>query len=291
MLVFVSSCTPVGRSQNERNGAEIVNGTKVDEKSPLAASIVAIYDTKEHYLCTGSLLPNNFVLTAAHCVEGAPSNLVIIFNTDMDYVLGAREPDVQEAMLRHVSAAKAHKDYIYDSEKAPMYNASDIALLKFRGTVPDGYVPATMLKDPTALKRGVTVKMAGYGTRTVKSWDVDPKKFTREQLEAGEENGELMCNEQYTSCMGYSMDDSGELYETTAPIKGLLETEFVLDESKSATCSGDSGGPAYVNVRGQWQLAGVTSRGSALCDKQGVYTDVLAFKTWILDTAKELSDK
>jgi secreted trypsin-like serine protease len=64
-------------------------------------------------------------------------------------------------------------------------------------------------------------------------------------------------------------------------------TEFVagapwLDRD---SCTGDSGGPAYIEVEGEWRLAGATSRRTASafrrCGDGGIYTNVAAFDGWI----------
>jgi secreted trypsin-like serine protease len=55
------------------------------------------------------------------------------------------------------------------------------------------------------------------------------------------------------------------------------------------TCRGDSGGPLYVaDARGNWFLAGVTSRGTGqttnLCGDGGLYTRVDQYSAWITKT-------
>jgi secreted trypsin-like serine protease len=68
---------------------------------------------------------------------------------------------------------------------------------------------------------------------------------------------------------------------------GDPETEFVagapfLDRD---SCSGDSGGPAYVASRGRWLLAGATSRATEssirACGDGGIYTLVPAYRDWL----------
>lgn len=55
------------------------------------------------------------------------------------------------------------------------------------------------------------------------------------------------------------------------------------------SCQGDSGGPAYVYVRGEWLLAGATSRavpGSTRpCGDGGVYTRVGVFADWLMSAS------
>lgn len=68
---------------------------------------------------------------------------------------------------------------------------------------------------------------------------------------------------------------------------GDPKTEFVagapfLDRD---SCSGDSGGPAYVSQRGRWLLAGATSRATRssfrTCGDGGVYTFIPAYEEWL----------
>jgi hypothetical protein len=51
------------------------------------------------------------------------------------------------------------------------------------------------------------------------------------------------------------------------------------------SCSGDSGGPAYVSSNGRWLLAGATSRATAssvrTCGDGGIYTLVPAYQDWL----------
>ena len=72
------------------------------------------------------------------------------------------------------------------------------------------------------------------------------------------------------------------------------ETEFVagavgLDKD---SCRGDSGGPAYIDVDGEWLLAGATSRVTSIaprpCGDGGIYTRVHAYVDWIESVAGPL---
>ena len=64
-------------------------------------------------------------------------------------------------------------------------------------------------------------------------------------------------------------------------------TEFVAGQPflDRDSCTGDSGGPAYVEVDGAWQLVGAVSRATAgverTCGDGGVYTLIPAFADWI----------
>jgi secreted trypsin-like serine protease len=56
---------------------------------------------------------------------------------------------------------------------------------------------------------------------------------------------------------------------------------FTYYDNQHETCYGDSGGPAFAEYDGQWQLIGVTSYGDYYCNTYGVNTRVDAFDSWI----------
>jgi secreted trypsin-like serine protease len=79
------------------------------------------------------------------------------------------------------------------------------------------------------------------------------------------------------------------LQSAKAKIKGFSVTEVRLDESKGqGTCSGDSGGPAFIQKGGNYLLFGVTSRGNLLCNEEGIYTSASAHSAWIEKTMQSL---
>jgi MYXO-CTERM domain-containing protein len=55
----------------------------------------------------------------------------------------------------------------------------------------------------------------------------------------------------------------------------------VVGGPQTNTCSGDSGGPAFMQLGGQPVVVGVTSFGDAACEQYGVSTRVDAFADWI----------
>ena len=286
-LVALISCEPKGSNNVVvGNGAAIMHGTDVKDTDSILSSIVAIYNDKEGYLCTGSIIAPNIVLTAAHCISGNPSDMRLVFGTNMDEWLNAREPDVQAEHIRRVSDMKINEEYKKRTNAAT--NTYDIALMKFKGTLPEGYKPATFLADQKLLKRGAIVTLAGYGVSSVEMVPLDPKKYKGDKLDQAIENGEVTCDANGHNCFEVNMTGDGLLRQTQAPIASLQETEVRLDESKAGTCAGDSGGPAYILKDGVYYLFGITSRGSSLCEGYGVYTNALEHQTWINDTIKTL---
>lgn len=287
-LIALVSCGLKSQPEVEiKNETGIIGGTLVSEKAPLASGIVGIFDLQDNAICTGSIIAENFVLTAAHCVMTKPSKLKVVFGVDLDVTMATREPDVLQEYVRKVTDIQIHDSYNPKEHSEKQFDWGDIAIIRFSGALPEGFKPVNMLTDDSILRRGVTVTLAGYGVSQVDVEPVDAKKVPN--LDEALEYGEVVCDDDLRNCLKVDMSGDGILRETKAPISSVHETEVRLDESKGhGTCSGDSGGPAYIEKNGQYYLFGITSRGSALCDSVGVYTNAVYYKTWIAETLQKL---
>lgn len=133
--------------------AGIVGGQDVPADNPLAKVMVAVYDGASRQLCTGTLIGNNFVLTAAHCVGANHRNMVIFFTTRV----------TMQATYRQVDAAVVSP--LWETNRFLEQNAGDIALLHFAGQAPTGYGHVSILPaDRTSvLRSGALTLLAGYG--------------------------------------------------------------------------------------------------------------------------------
>jgi secreted trypsin-like serine protease len=137
-----------------------------------------------------------------------------------------------------------------NSEK---FNTGDIALIHFQGTVPEGFKPAKMLRDKKILKNGLDVTLAGFGISN-----------------------------------GVSGEGAGVLRQTSVKISDARysASEVLLDQTHgTGSCHGDSGGPAYVEINGEYVLWGVTSRGvndtNNDCSQSVAYTSTVYYSPWI----------
>lgn len=268
-------------------GSKIMGGTVVLESAPIASSIVAIMDKDLNSVCTGSIIAENFIVTAAHCAND-PRHLKVVFGNDMDLYLTSHEQDILEMHVRQVTAVVAHPDY--DDKQNEMKNTdhNDIAVMRFSGKLPEGYKPAVILADSAYLKIGLMAKVAGFGVDDINLKPINVKKLkdAREKIDSGE----IYCeDEQEKHCFEVEATGEGILRQAEAPIalKGI--SEVLLNETKGqGTCMGDSGGPAYLQDGSNFYLFGVTSRGSQLCDGTGIYTNVVYFTDWINRTMASL---
>ena len=73
---------------------------------------------------------------------------------------------------------------------------------------------------------------------------------------------------------------------------------FMLDQSKAGgSCSGDSGGPALIELHAEWYLVGIASFVFNLknekenCSAQSVYTNVYAYREWLSKAFMDLSNE
>jgi len=163
-------------------------------------------------------------------------------------------------LLRKTVKALQHGDY--NPKRGE--DTYDIAMVRFEGALPAGYAPAPLLKDFSAVQKNSRVIVAGFGL----NWSWGVKK------------------------------GAGVLRTTDLKVKKPLygSSEIMIDQSlRKGICSGDSGGPAYVEVNGQLQLMGVASRGDSLpipltpdCFILSIFTRVDFHASWIQSTAQQL---
>lgn len=252
----MTACAPQNKgSVANDNNSSIIGGTVVETSDQISKSTVAIIasivDAKgeeQQFVCTGSLIADNVVLTAGHCVpevkEGEKAGMYVVFTTDLNKL--SRE------QVRNVNKVVVHPKYGQEAEDGS--DANDIALIRFAGVKPAGYQLAKYLADESLLTEGATVTLAGYGL-------TDGVNKTGDNL-LRKTDVEI--------------------------IQHFGKTEVALDQSKGkGACHGDSGGPAFLKgADGVEYVWGVTSRGIGKdgvddCSLFSLYTKVKAHQAFV----------
>ena len=225
-------------------GVEIDN---TDEVSPFTVGLL-ITTKQGQAVCSGSIIAEDIIMTAAHCVE-PNAEISIYFSSKISTTDSENNPQIRKTKL-----SIAHEDYIPNPEEA---QTKDIALIYFKGGLPSGYKVAK-IADVNSLKKSEKLIMAGFG-------------LSNRVFKTGA--GKLRRTSQ-------TLDDPNH-----------NPTEFALEQYRNGICSGDSGGPSFVQRQSGIEVAGVASRVGGTfygCIGEAVYTKAGAFMPWILDNIEKL---
>lgn len=204
-------------------------------------------------LCTGIVLKQDLVLTAAHCIE--PGLTYKLYELDAE-----RKPvfhDLAKTVV-HPQFSKA----TFDANRA----TADVALLKLAAPLPAKFAPALLATPRARVTVGQTFYIVGYGVTAPRD-NRSAAVLRRADLVATGQPGNLQLR----------LFDPATKGETL----GL------------GACTGDSGGPVYEERDGKRLVYGVVSwtTGPKASDGCGGLTGVTPLELylkWIGETARKL---
>ncbi|XP_017053375.1 CLIP domain-containing serine protease B15 [Drosophila ficusphila] len=207
--------------------------------------------------CGGTLITRQFVLTAAHCIEGVPQFTVRLGGTDLSPSSSGLmcELPAEDYLVEH---AIKHKYFTAD------IGLNDIGILRLGKLVTYNVHirPICIVLDPAMellVRDNISLVATGWGKT---------------------DSGRVAARLQEAPILVVDRDICTERYKFP-----LSENQICAGGKETNTCLGDSGGPlgGIVNVYGTLRFVqyGITSYGDRECRAPSTYTDVTRYYEWI----------
>ncbi|UOF01328.1 S1 family peptidase [Bdellovibrio reynosensis] len=266
VALALSACAPSSdfSSFDLENSSGIINGEKITERTTKAARSVVLLEFYNGVgstisICSGTLISERSVLTAAHCLDKTKNPNIAGFRINFTNKKNALGVSMGEKRIGTVFVG--HPDY--KMTKISIHN--DIAIAFFSGGIPAGYNTMAYDSDIYANHGNKTVYVYGYGKT--------------------KEHGK-----------GIVTGGAGTLHRgvikladnwNAAPDRYFTSPK----DNKSFICSGDSGGPQFLDENGSVKVIGVVSgvvgqyswNGKVKCISTSMAAKVGVFSPWIAE--------
>lgn len=253
VVFFVVSQGAAGQTQAEETtlDGQVIGGRAVpNEKYPFVAALLSESRGGSAYqqqFCGGTLVDQNSILTAAHCVEGVRANSLRV-------TVGRTVLNRRQGMLRNVARIFVHPKYSGRSHR------NDVAILKLKS-------PGDKVK-PIRIPNTRQNRFEKSGSRaTVSGWG---------NTIAQPISGSNRANYPYRMQEAQVPVRTDKFARSVYGVSYAPRLMVAAGKTGKDTCQGDSGGPMFKKASGAYYQIGVTSFGAG-CGAPGypgVYTEV-----------------
>jgi secreted trypsin-like serine protease len=225
---------------------------------PYMAGLVEMSSAK--VFCGGTLLSEQYVLTAAGCLQSRQASNVVVLVGDVDYTTGAETPT---AAVYEVSAFIVHPNF------DPKTRLNDIALIKlakpvtFNAGVRAALLPSTIQLSTNQLFTNSKAELTGWGATSMGGPDSTKLQKTQTTVIPN-----TVCAQSYGN---------------------IQNSQICTFTRGTGSCSNDTGGPLTVKIQQQTFVVGVVSyaKGCASSSPE-VNTRVTSYVLWIKSNAPGL---
>lgn len=251
-LCFAALVTNAGPEKNSL-GTRIVGGVEASEgEFPFIVSLQSSYGG---HFCGGSLIKRNWVLTAAHCVQGGSVGKILVgLHSQKDP--SRAETIAPKRIIAHPQYDSGTTDF--DFALIELETSSSFAPVELNVNKSIGDDDQTL--GAAAITAGWGTTREGSGALPDKLRKVDVPLVSRAE-----------CLKSYPGKITERMVCAG------------------YPQGGKDSCQGDSGGPLVTrHDNGQYTLVGIVSwgEGCARKNKYGVYSNIAAASEWIAENSK-----
>jgi secreted trypsin-like serine protease len=244
-------------------------------------------------ICSATLIDRDVVLTAAHCVEGlADDQLKVVFSSQP--VCEATNQLLTSEDVISSSLIRSHPGYSTEDK------SNDVAMVKLSLPAPIRYQTVTLSARDTFDLQTSQILAAGFGRSVGHEMEADSAPIVLRSAKLAILRGKDL----ETSKIRFGESKLGSRARTSVGKQALnlLFNEgpgkefLILNQGQgSGICSGDSGGPAFIETRDGLLQTGIAA---FMMDESSVQTCLFTsgfssmkfHRSWIEGTFEELKD-